>query len=81
MPIPYRDVDDVEELGLAAYLRIVAADDKSGYAGALFVINARSEPIEFTYNRIETHHTFLWARRYQTTCHKETHSLYSFSLP
>ena len=60
MPIPYRDVDDVEELGLAAYLRIVAADDKSGYAGALFVINARGEPIEFTYNRIETHHTFLW---------------------
>jgi len=58
MPIPYDDVDDVEELGLAAYLRIVAADDKSGYAGALFVINARGEPIEFTYNRIETHHSF-----------------------
>lgn len=52
MPIPYRDVDDVEELGLAAYLRIVAADDRSGYAGALFAINARGEPIEFTYNRI-----------------------------
>ena len=60
MPIPYRDVDDIEELGLAAYLRIVAAGDKSGYAGALFVINARGEPIEFTYNRIETPHTFLW---------------------
>lgn len=60
MPIPYRDVEDVEELGLAAYLKIVAADDKSGYAGALFVINARGEPIEFTYNRIEAPHTFLW---------------------
>ena len=47
MPIPYRDVDDIEELGLAAYLRIMAAGDKSGYAGALFVINARGEPIEF----------------------------------
>src|SRR3989338_8860652 len=58
MPSPYDDVDDVGELGLAAYLRIVAADDKSGYAGALFVINARGEPIEFTYNRIETHHSF-----------------------
>jgi len=60
MPIPYRDVDDIEELGLAAYLRIVAAGDESGYAGALFVINTRGEPIEFTYNRIETPHTFLW---------------------
>src|SRR3990170_2610973 len=60
MPIPYRDIDDIEELGLAAYLRIVAAGDKSGYAGTLFVINAHGEPIEFTYNRIETPHTFLW---------------------
>ncbi len=60
MPIPYRDVDDVEELGLAAYLRIVPAEDNLGYVGALFLINARGEPIEFTYNRIATPHTFLW---------------------
>lgn len=60
MPIPYRDADEVEELGTAGYLKIVSSPGGSGYLGALFLINARGEPIEFTYNRIETPHTFLW---------------------
>ena len=79
MPIPYKDIDEVEELGFAAYLRIVATNNKTGYAGALFVINARGEPIEFTYDRIETPHTFLWRqddiRRHATR--KLTASIFS----
>ena len=58
MSIPYRDADELEELGSAAYLKITSVG--SGYIGALFLINARGEPIEFTYNQIETPHTFLW---------------------
>jgi hypothetical protein len=61
MPIPYRDAEELEELGSAAYLKIISVD--SGYIGALFLINARGEPLEFTYNRIETPHTFLWRQR------------------
>lgn len=60
MAIPYRDADELEEVGTAAYLRIVASVDRSGYRAALFVVNARGEPVEFTYNQIETPHTFLW---------------------
>ncbi len=60
MAIPYRDADELEELGTAAYLRIIPDGDRSGYMAALFVINARGEPVEFTYNQIETPHTFLW---------------------
>ncbi len=60
MPIPYRDADDLGELGEAGYLKIEPSSFDSGYLGALFLINARGEPIEFTYNRIETPHTFLW---------------------
>ena len=60
MPIPYRDADDLDELGTAAYLKIEPAADGSGYLGALFLINARGEPVEFTYNRIDTPNTFLW---------------------
>jgi hypothetical protein len=60
MPIPYRDTDDLNELGIAGYLKIETSSTGSGYLGALFLINARGEPIEFTYNRIETPHTFLW---------------------
>ncbi len=60
MPIPYRDAGDLNELGTAGYLKIEPSSAGSGYLGALFLINARGEPIEFTYNRIETPHTFLW---------------------
>lgn len=60
MPIPFRDNDEIEELGAAGYLKIETSSAPSGYRGALFAINARGEPIEFSYNRIETPHTFLW---------------------
>lgn len=60
MPIPYSDADELEELGTAAYLKIEPSSAGSGYLGALFLINVRGEPVEFTYNRIETPHTFLW---------------------
>ena len=60
MPIPFRDSDDLNELGTAGYLKIEPSSAGFGYLGALFLINARGEPIEFTYNRIETPHTFLW---------------------
>jgi hypothetical protein len=60
MPIPFRDQDDVEELGAAAFLRIEADPDRPGFRGALFQINARGEPIEFTYNRVLTPNSFLW---------------------
>ncbi len=60
MPIPYRDADEVEEWGEAGFLKIESSSVGSGYLGALFLINARGEPVEFTYNRIEAPHTFLW---------------------
>ena len=60
MPIPYRDADDLNELGTAGYLKIEPSPGGSGYLGALFLINAHGEPIEYSYNRIQTPHTFLW---------------------
>src|SRR5262245_23424427 len=60
MPIPYRDADDLDELGTVGYLKIEPVAGGSGYLGALFLLNARGEPLEFTYNRIDTPQTFLW---------------------
>ena len=60
MPIPFRDADDLAELGLAGYLTLEPTPAGAGYLGALFQINARGEPVEFTYNRIETGNPFLW---------------------
>lgn len=60
MPIPYRDADELDDYGIAGYLTVQPAQEGSGYLAALLLINARGEPIEFTYNRIKTPHTFLW---------------------
>jgi hypothetical protein len=60
MPIPYRDADDLDELGTVGYLKIEPVAGGPGYLGALFLLNARGEPLEFTYNRIDTPQTFLW---------------------
>jgi len=63
MPIPFRDADDLDKLGAAGYLKIEALPRGAGYMGVLFLINARGEPLEFTYNRIETPNTFLWRQQ------------------
>lgn len=68
MSIPYRDADELNDLVIAGYLKIQPIEDTSGYLAALFLINARGEPIEFTYNRVETPHTFLW-RQVDIRCH------------
>jgi hypothetical protein len=60
VPIPYRDQDELDEWGTAAYLRLEADPERAGYRGALFQVNARGEPVEFTYNRVETPNSFLW---------------------
>ena len=60
MPIPFRDADDVEELGAAAFLKLERSESGSAYLGALLLINARGEPLEFTHNRIDLPRTFLW---------------------
>lgn len=61
MPIPFHDAEDVEELGFAAFLRIETAGPGSAERrGALLFLNARGEPLEFVYNRIELLSSVLW---------------------
>lgn len=60
MPIPYRDADEVEELGAAGFLKIEEGSSAAEFVAALFLVSARGEPLEFAYNRIETPNTFLW---------------------
>ncbi len=60
MPIPFRDADDLEELGAAAYLKIERSENGAAYLGGLLLINARGEPLEFTYNRVDLPQSFLW---------------------
>jgi hypothetical protein len=62
LPIAFHDTIDLEELGDAAYLKIMPGSNDFEFLGAIFVINARGEPIEFAYNRVELPRTFLWRR-------------------
>jgi hypothetical protein len=60
MPVPFRDLRDEEGLGLAGYLRFVTEDDGRGIRGALFLVNARGEPVDFAFSRIDIPASFLW---------------------
>lgn len=68
MPVPFRDLRNEDALGLIGYLRFVGEENRRGIRGALFLINARGEPVDFAYSRIDVHASFLWrdgeAKRY-----------------
>ncbi len=60
MPVPFRDLRNEDDLGLAGYLRFVTEDDGRGIRGALFLVNARGEPVDFAFSRIDVPASFLW---------------------
>lgn len=60
MPIPFRDADALEDLGAAAYLELLRGPDGASLFGALFLMNARGEPLELVYNRVALPRSPLW---------------------
>lgn len=60
MPIPYRDIRDPIDSGLAGFLRFISGSTERTIYGALFLVNARGEPIDFTYAEVDVAASFLW---------------------
>jgi hypothetical protein len=60
MPIPFSDVDDGDGMGSAAFLKLERSSDNACCLGALFVVSARGEPLEFGYNRVRVPQPYLW---------------------
>lgn len=61
MPVPFRDLLQEDAAGGAAgFLRVLPGAEVGRYLGALFLINALGEPLEFTFNRIQIAQRFLW---------------------
>jgi hypothetical protein len=62
VPIPFSDVDALDELGSAAFLKaeVERSPNLACCLGALLVISARGEPLEFGYNRVRVPQPFLW---------------------
>lgn len=62
MAIPFRRIDAGDPQGTAAYLRVTPAG-KDELRGAVFLMNSRGEPVEFTYARAQIPGNFLWRPR------------------
>ena len=60
MPIPFRDLGEGEPSGVAGFLRFIDEPDGRGIRGALFIMSARGEPIEFAFTRINLRSGVLW---------------------
>lgn len=60
MPVPFRDLTEDESLGLAGYFRFVEEPDARGIRAALFYVNSRGEPVNFSFSRIDIPASFLW---------------------
>lgn len=60
MPVPFRDRAESKDYGLAGYLRFVDEPDAKGIRGALFCVNERGEPVDFSFSRIDLASSFLW---------------------
>lgn len=59
-PVPFRNRRETHPSGLAAYLRFVPEERGSGVRGALFLVNARAEPVDFAFSRTDVATSFLW---------------------
>jgi hypothetical protein len=58
--VPFRDAAELEAGGTAAFLRIIHGPSEGERRGALFQVNARGEPVEFTFNHLDLPASALW---------------------
>jgi hypothetical protein len=58
--VPFKDAAELEAGGTAAFLRVLAGRHERERRGALFQVNARGAPVEFTFNRVDLPSAALW---------------------
>lgn len=66
MGIPFRDHDDINALGFAGYLKLLRDGDE--YSGAIFIVNARGEPVHFVCNQVRVISRFMWREEDLSLC-------------
>jgi len=60
VPISFRELADNEALGLVGYLRFVEEPNARGMRAALFYVNERTDPVNFSFTRVDMPASFLW---------------------
>jgi hypothetical protein len=58
--VPFKDAAELEAGGTAAFLRVLPGRHEHERRGALFQVNARGAPVEFTFNRVDLPPVALW---------------------
>ncbi len=60
MTLTFRHAAELEAGGTAAYLRLTPGREERSHAGGLLQLNARGEPVEFTYSEVTEPDASLW---------------------
>lgn len=60
MSIPFRDLREEAPSGLIGFLRFIEEEGGRGLRAALFLVNSRGEPLDFSFARVDVHASFLW---------------------
>lgn len=60
MPIPYRHPPKTSSHQCAAFLEVVWVQEKHTFYGALLLIDAKGQPLEFIHNTLTAPSGFLW---------------------
>ena len=50
MPIPFRDAEEIEELGAAAFLRFIRDPTGTAVVAGVLLVDARAEPLELVHH-------------------------------
>jgi hypothetical protein len=58
--VPFKDTAELDAGGTAAFLRLIPAHGERRRGAAMFQVNARGAPVEFTYNRLDLPSGALW---------------------
>ncbi|MBM3456933.1 MAG: hypothetical protein FJX77_00140 [Armatimonadetes bacterium] len=61
MPVPYHRPPPAAQEGCAAFLDVAYARAQHTLIGAILVVDARGEPLEFVYTRAEAPTGFMWS--------------------
>lgn len=71
MPIPFQDQNTISS-STVGYLKFLPHTAKSIWLGALFIMNARGEPVEFTHASVRSPNPVLWRIDDLRTCCQES---------
>jgi hypothetical protein len=58
--VPFKDAAELEAGGTAAFFRVIPGRHDRERRAALFQVNARGAPVEFTFNRVDLPPQALW---------------------